>query len=63
MTKESAWRAICRRNPRFEVDGAHFTARGLRQFFDRVWDAASDDRSAVPPVDGIEEVLWRMFRN
>jgi hypothetical protein len=39
--KEQLWGDLVRRNPRL-LDNPHFTAAGLRKFFDRVYDAGFD---------------------
>jgi hypothetical protein len=44
MDKEQVWKQFVKKNPSFETSGAHFTAAGLKKFFDTTWDAAQ----AVP---------------
>jgi hypothetical protein len=39
--KDYLWSDLTRRNPRL-LDDPHFTATGLRKFFDRVYDAGFD---------------------
>jgi hypothetical protein len=39
--KEQLWGDLTRRNSRL-LDDPHFTAAGLRKFFDRVYDAGFD---------------------
>ena len=57
MTKDETWRQLTRRNPKFTTDGANFTAKGLRKFFDVVWDCASMPETKDETV----ETLRRMF--
>jgi len=37
MNREQLWKLYCDRNPKFLTDGANFTAKGLKDFFDRVY--------------------------
>ena len=38
MKKEILWQKITSKNQRFKTEGARFTARGLRKFFDQAYD-------------------------
>jgi hypothetical protein len=52
--REQLWYDLTRRNPRL-LDDPHFTATGLRKFFERVYDAGFDAGvlAAPPPrMDG-----------
>jgi len=40
MKKDELWQIYADRNPAFLADGAKFTAKGLRKFFDQTWDIA-----------------------
>ena len=37
MNRETLWKLYCERNPKFAKEGANFTAKGLRDFFERVY--------------------------
>jgi len=41
MTKESVWKQLVRKNPSFAVGPVGLTPKGLRKFFDVVWDASA----------------------
>ena len=45
MTKSELWLAYIDKNPKFVLEGAHitFTAKGLRQFFERTFDHALEE--------------------
>ena len=45
MTKSELWLAYIDKNPKFALEGAHitFTAKGLRQFFDRTFNHALEE--------------------
>lgn len=40
MTKEELWHEIVKQHPTWSDNGAHFTAKGVNQFFDLVYDRA-----------------------
>lgn len=40
MTKHDLWQRYLARNPKFLTEGAHFTAEGLKKFFDQTYDVA-----------------------
>lgn len=37
MNRETLWKLYCERNPKFAKEGANFTSKGLRDFFERVY--------------------------
>lgn len=38
MKREELWKIYIEKNPSFLTDGANFTAKGLRDFFERTFD-------------------------
>jgi hypothetical protein len=47
MKKEDLWKYFVSKNPDFEKTGANFTSKGLRKFFDTVYDQAYSESSTV----------------
>jgi len=62
--KDRLWGDLTRRNPRL-LDDPHFTTTGLRQFFDRVYNAGFDaGYSAAKEHSGMNtgsDLLSQMF--
>lgn len=42
MTKAELWKIYVDKNPRWETEGAHLTAAGLKKFFDQTFDVGHD---------------------
>jgi hypothetical protein len=43
MNKLALWLVFIKAHPEWETEGAHFTANGLKKFFDTVWTEAQRD--------------------
>ena len=61
MNQPAAWRFLTRKYPQFRKQGAHFTPRGLRDFFRWTWAVAEEHADEKRRGEPVEATLARLF--